>query len=174
MTHKVEDLELFEDTIKALKLLQDKNVYLVVVTNQSAIAKGIYTEKEMHEFNETLIRLLAKNNIIIDAVYYAPQPAHKGKIDDFKDCYAKPGPLMLLDACNDLGLDSTKCIMIGNQYTDIGAGILAKCKKNLMVKTGIYHTKNENFLFAKEHFKPDKEFTCLYDAIHYVIENDWI
>jgi len=67
---KIEDFELYPNVIKALKLL--KNFQLFIITNQSGIGRGYYTEKDFHKFNNHLIAELRKEGINIKETFYCP------------------------------------------------------------------------------------------------------
>src|SRR5665648_1111834 len=69
--YKVEDFELLPGVIEGLKILQEKFL-LFIVTNQSGIGKGYYTDREFHEFNDHLIRILNENQIRIERTFYCP------------------------------------------------------------------------------------------------------
>ena len=87
--------------IAGLRALQAAGYKLVVVTNQSGIARGLYGEAEFHAVQQRLTELLAQEGIHLDAVYYCP---HHPDFTGPCDC-RKPGPGMYLQAERNLGVD---------------------------------------------------------------------
>lgn len=158
----IEDIEFFDDTISALKALQEKGYLLIIITNQDGIKQKKLTQKEFEAFNDELISRLENNNIIIDAIYYSPhEPNEKN------DLSFKPMPGMLYLAAEDFRLDLENCYFIGDQYTDYIAGIRAGVK-SLYVETGIYKeshkTEREDF-FKQYNPKCYKNLTETLDDI---------
>lgn len=166
MAHKPSDLKFFPDTIDALHMLSKLNAYLIIVTNQSGIGKGIYTKKEMSCFHRRMVEILISNGICIDAIYYCPY------IDDNKNrsfC-KKPNPGMLIEASLDLRLDLRKCFIIGDKMSDIEAGENAHIYKKILVTTGIYE-RGVDFEIGESHSSPDYIAPSLLNAATYVLEH---
>ena len=131
-TRKVQDLEFFDSVLDLLKMANKLGYKVVIVTNQSGIGKGHYSELEMKEFNDFMIEELNKNNIVVSGLYYCP---HTTK--DNCQC-KKPKDGMFRRASIELGIDLSKSIMVGDQNIDIYAGLKAGINKNYLVTTGIY------------------------------------
>lgn len=131
-TRKVQDLEFFDSALDLLKMANKLGYKIVIVTNQSGIGKGHYSELEMKEFNDFMISELIKNNIVVSGLYYCP---HISK--DNCQC-KKPKDGMFRRASIELGIDLSKSIMVGDQNIDIYAGLKAGINKNYLVTTGIY------------------------------------
>ena len=131
-TRKVQDLEFFDDALDLLKMANRLGYKIVIVTNQSGIGKGHYSELEMKEFNDFMISELIKNIIVVSGLYYCP---HTTK--DNCQC-KKPKDGMFRRASIELGIDLSKSIMVGDQNIDIYAGLTAGVKKNYLVTNGIY------------------------------------
>lgn len=131
-TRKVQDLEFFDGALDLLKMANKLGYKIVIVTNQSGIGKGHYSELEMKEFNDFMIEELTKNNIVVSGLYYCP---HTTK--DNCQC-KKPKDGMFRRASIELGIDLSKSIMVGDQNIDIYAGLNAGINKNYLVTTGIY------------------------------------
>lgn len=131
-TRKVQDLEFFDSALDLLKMANKLGYKVVIVTNQSGIGKGHYSELEMKEFNDFMIEELNKNSIVVSGLYYCP---HTTK--DNCQC-KKPKDGMFRRASIELGIDLSKSIMVGDQNIDIYAGLKAGINKNYLVTTGIY------------------------------------
>lgn len=117
----------------ALIQLKDMGYKLVVVTNQSAVARGIITENVLRKIHDRLEYLLAQQNARLDAIYYCPYHP-EGSVAKFRrdsDC-RKPNPGMLLMAADELDIDLAESWMIGNAGHDVEAGLRAGCKTILI------------------------------------------
>lgn len=136
MTRKKEDLEFFDDTIFTLRKYKEQGYKIVIITNQSGIGKGIYTVKEMHNFNKYLLKVLKKNGCCVDAIYYCPH-----KKSDNCNCH-KPKNGMLKRAERELNINLSESVLIGDKMIDIKAGISSGILKNFLVTTGIYYENN--------------------------------
>ena len=95
---------------------------LVVVTNQSGIARGLYTESDFHALMDWMRAEFLAQKISLDAVYFCPYHPEHG-VGDYKREHPdrKPGPGMLLRAARDLSLDLTRSILVGDRCSDIAA-----------------------------------------------------
>ncbi|WP_019616241.1 D-glycero-beta-D-manno-heptose 1,7-bisphosphate 7-phosphatase [Psychromonas ossibalaenae] len=134
---KVDDFEFIEGVIEACQKLKEKGYLLVVITNQSGIARGYFSEQQFHTLTEWMDWSLADRGVDLDGIYYCPHHAEKG-IGEFKiDCDCrKPKPGMLLSAVEELNIDVSKSLLVGDKVSDIQAGIAAGVKTNYLVKTG--------------------------------------
>jgi len=116
------ELILFPDVIPVLKKLQH-SFRLIVVTNQSGVARGYFTEKDLFAINERVIQMLADYDIGLDAIYYCPHHPKVGKDEYRIDCECrKPKPGLLRIATEEFNIELDKSFLIGDQETDIQAG----------------------------------------------------
>ncbi len=122
---------------EALKLLRNAGYLLIVVSNQSGIARGYFTEQDLRAVEQRIDVLLAEHGISLDRSYYCYHH-RKGAVAEYaKDCTCrKPEPGMLLQAAKDFSLDLTQCLMIGDKTSDVEAGVRAGCKAQALVRTG--------------------------------------
>jgi len=120
--YKPEDLSFFSDTFDVLLRLQKLNFELFIVTNQSGIGRGIYTEADMHKFNGEMLNQLNVRGIHIKEVVFCPHSP-----DDACDC-RKPSPKLLNQLCDKFQIDKTQSYMIGDKQSDLQAGINAGMK----------------------------------------------
>ena len=107
----------------AVRRLNNAGYLCVIVTNQSGVARGMFTEEQMHAFNGLVVRRLAEAGGEIAAVYACPFHA-EGVVEayihpDHPD--RKPNPGMILRAMADLGIDPANSFMIGDQPSDMEA-----------------------------------------------------
>ena len=121
---------------EAIRALQALDFACVVVTNQSAIGRGLLTVAGLEEIHEEMHRQLREHGVRLDGVYYCPiAPTSKDrKSIDHPD--RKPGPGMLLRAAEELMLDLDRSWMVGDMYSDMLAGRNAGCRGNVFVKSG--------------------------------------
>lgn len=123
---RVEDLRMFEFSKVAINSLKDAGYLVIVVTNQSGIGRGIYTEAAMHKIHEQ-IQLELDNSI--DAFYFCPH------LPDEKCPCRKPGLGMIKSAQSDFEIDMERSWMIGDKKIDVETGQNAKLR-TAMVLTG--------------------------------------
>ena len=131
-----EEVRLIPGVVDALRRLRDAGYALVIVTNQSAIGRGMITVEQLGLVNDEMNRQLAAEGLALDAIYYCPEAPIGDDRLEASHVDRKPGPGMLLRASADLGLDPAASWMIGDMISDVLAGINAGCKGNLMVRTG--------------------------------------
>ncbi len=121
--HRPDQLVLIPGAAEAVKRLNDAGYVTVIVTNQSGVARGLFSEEAMHGFNALLVERLAKSGARIDAVYAAPHHAEavdaRYRHPDHPD--RKPNPGMLLKAIAEHDLDPSRSLMIGDQPSDMEA-----------------------------------------------------
>ena len=121
-----EDFELFPNTAKAIKLLNEHGFKVIVITNQSGIARGYFTEETLAKIHEKMKGELAKEGAWVDAIYYCPHHP-----DDNCDC-RKPKPKLVLQAVRDFDIDLKCSFVIGDLQMDIDLGKAVGCKSILI------------------------------------------
>ncbi|MBU0568972.1 D-glycero-beta-D-manno-heptose 1,7-bisphosphate 7-phosphatase [bacterium] len=124
-----EQLKLFSFAGPAIKLLNEKGIKAIVVTNQSGIGRGYFDRKALDEIHRKLRSELAKEGAFLDGIYYCPHHPDN-------DCHCrKPKPGLFLKAAGDFDLDLGRCCTIGDKLTDLEAGREAGTK-TILVLTG--------------------------------------
>lgn len=116
---KIEDFEYLPGVIEGLKLLQNAGYKLIIVTNQSGIARGYYTEEDFLKLNDWMIHDLKSKGIEVSKVYYCPHHP-SGKIEKYRvncDC-RKPNLGMYRQAIRDFDIDVSASYAIGDKIRD--------------------------------------------------------
>ncbi|MEI7474110.1 MAG: HAD-IIIA family hydrolase [bacterium] len=110
------DLELLEQAFAIVKRANENNQHLIVVTNQSGVARGYYTDNDVHLTHEYIQETYNSKNLKIDAFYHSPYYFEKATIIEYKKetLTRKPEPGMLLKACQDFKIDMRNSSMIGD------------------------------------------------------------
>lgn len=121
-----EDFELFPETAEGIKLLSENGFKVIVVTNQSGIARGYFTEETLGKIHEKMKGELAGAGTRVDAIYYCPHHP-----DDGCDC-RKPKPGMALQGALDLDIDLSQSYVVGDMDMDIEMGHRIGCKTLLI------------------------------------------
>ena len=125
----VDDFKFIDGVIDALLQLKQKGYLLVVVTNQSGIARGMFTEEQFMSLTEWMDWSLADRGVDLDGIYFCPHHPSEGSDQYRKSCTCrKPGPDMILDAVKHLDIDLTRSYMVGDKPSDMKAAINADRK----------------------------------------------
>lgn len=134
--HEIDQFHFIEGSIEALQQLKQMGYLLVLVTNQSGIARGYFSEQQFLQLTEWMDWSLADRGVDLDGIYYCPH--HPDGIGEFKqDCDCrKPKAGMLNQAIKELKIDPARSIMIGDKMEDMIAGKSAGIKTNVLVRSG--------------------------------------
>lgn len=163
-------ISFYKGNIEALKLLKKNGFKLIVVSNQSGVARGYFTESFVKKTHKTIQERLKKHKIKIDAFYYCPHHIRDVKVKKyFKDCSCrKPKPGMVLKAKKRFNIDLKKSYIIGDKLTDIKLG------KNTGMKTFLLLTgygRQEKKLIDRN-LKPDYISKNLLSAAKIIIKGE--
>ncbi|MCW5770431.1 MAG: HAD family hydrolase [Rhodospirillaceae bacterium] len=121
-THRPEDLRLVPGAAALCRAAAARGFLLVIVTNQSGIGRGLYTEADFRRFTEAMSAAYRAEGVEFAAVYACPFHPTEGVGPYRRDHpWRKPAPGMLLDAARDLGLDLAASVMLGDGGRDIVA-----------------------------------------------------
>ena len=119
--YRPEDFEFTNGIFEACQHLQRKGYLLVVVTNQSGIARGLYSEADFRELTRWMLQRFQEQGVEIAAVYHCPHhPEYTGACT----C-RKPAPGMLLRAIKELRIDPAASLMLGDKESDMQAAAAA-------------------------------------------------
>lgn len=127
--YKEKDFQFIDGVLPTLQKLSKANVNIIIVTNQSGIARGYFSEKDFMLINRYMLKQFNENKINILDVFMCPHHP-EGKIDKYKkicDC-RKPKPGLINAAVDKYNINVKKSVLIGDKKSDIEAGINANIK----------------------------------------------
>ncbi|KAB2946554.1 MAG: putative HAD-hydrolase [Candidatus Methanoperedens nitroreducens] len=162
--HKVDELEFIPRSPDAIRILNKNNYAVIIVSNQSGIARGYYPEEDTAIFNKAMEKKLAETGSHIDTIYYCPHHP-EAKIERYRvncDC-RKPRPGMLKRAEKELNIDLKQSFMVGDRMSDIEAGKRAECK-TILVRTGYNSGQSKENEIICDYVAND-----LYNAVEYIL-----
>ena len=134
--HQIDDFHFIDGVIDALLQLKKKGYLLVLVTNQSGIARGYFSEEQFLQLTEWFDWSLADRGVDFDGIYYCPHhPEGQGEYREDCDC-RKPKAGMFTQAIADLNIDPSQSIMVGDKLEDLLAAENAGVKTKILVRTG--------------------------------------
>ena len=132
---KVADLKLIPGSAKAIARLNAAGIPVIVVTNQSGIARGYLNEGDLRDIHQEMIAMLARENASLQGIYYSPfHPDGEGAYRRESNC-RKPEPGMLLAAADEFAISLPESVMVGDRINDIAAG-QALGTRTIIVRTG--------------------------------------
>ncbi len=126
-THRIDQFVFVDGIIKACQRWQIAGYAIIVITNQSGIDRGYYTDADFKTLTHWMVDEFSKNDVTIRAVFYCPHTPNFGCI-----C-RKPNPGMLLHAITAYQLDPSNCWMIGDKESDMEAAINAGISNTILV-----------------------------------------
>ena len=146
--YKIEEFQWQVDAVAAIKLLQAAGYQIIVVTNQSGIARGYYNEVDVQKLHAYMQAQLALEQTKIDAFYYCPHLPTGSRPEYTKECQCrKPRPGMLQAAMQEYPVLEAQSFLIGDKTSDLQAaqaagirgylyqtGSLLEFVKNVLVK----------------------------------------
>lgn len=121
-----DQVQLLSGVKENLRRLKTLGLKLVIVTNQSGIGRGYFTETDFWIVQKKLEEKIGPG--VVDATYFCPDRPEK------PSARRKPAPGMLLEAARDLGIDLKSSFMVGDQGSDVEAGIRAGVKASILIQ----------------------------------------
>ena len=118
----IDEFKLIKNSLNAIKFLKEKNFLVIIITNQSAINRGLLSIERLNEIHESLINKLGELNSSLDGIYFCP---HKPE----ENCLCrKPKPGLILKAIEEFKIDPKSSWMIGDNDSDVIAANSSGCK----------------------------------------------
>lgn len=162
--YRIEDFEFILGAPEAIKMLKAAGYLVVVVTNQSGVARGYYSLEEVERLHVHIQCELKKHNTCVDAFYVCSHHPTEGIGEYKKDCGCrKPKPGMLRNAADDLGIDFGRSWIVGDKLSDLRAGFKVGVK-SLLVTTGYGLSEKKQADSSEQKFFPN-----ILDAAKFII-----
>ena len=134
---KIEDFDFIDGVFEACQEFIKQGYLIIVVTNQSGIGRGYYSEADFNLLTDWMSSEFAKQGVPITQVYFCPHHPKKALPEYLKECDCrKPMPGMLNQAIKQFDIDVTQSIMVGDKISDLEAAQAAGIKTKILVKSG--------------------------------------
>ena len=132
-----DDLELHAGAADAIRRLREAGWSVFVVTNQSGVARGMFTEEELASVHFRMVAMLGAEGASIDGLYSCPHHPEGRVLEYAVDCDCrKPRPGLILQAAREHGVDLASSVIVGDARRDIDAGRSAGLAACVLVLTG--------------------------------------
>lgn len=162
--YKIEEFHFIPGVVDALKLLTQNKILIYIITNQSGIARGYYTEKDFHKLTSSMLQLLSQENIIIQDVLYCPHHPNATLEAYRQNCNCrKPANGLIKKVMEKNELEATDVAIVGDKNSDIDAGKSLGIRSYL-VKTGFGETE-------KLATKADFVVPSLHEAVQHLLRS---
>ncbi len=153
----------FPQAAPAIRRLNEAHLAVVVISNQSGVARGYFSLALLEELNRRLTRILAEGGARLDGFFVCTHHPNEG-------CPCrKPKPALILRAARELDLDLTRSYLIGDRYTDIETAANAGVK-GILVLTG-YGRGEYEYLRGGQTVQPAHVAENLLDAAEWIVED---
>ena len=154
---------------EAIKLLNDHGYLVIIISNQSGVARGYFPMDLVHEVHDHMRVLLERDHARVDGIFFCPHYP-KGKLPEYSracEC-RKPKTGLIKMACGDFDIDMANSYVIGDRCTDMELARNADLK-GILVKTG-YGLGDLEYVFPDLTFKPFHVVNGLLDAAKWIVD----
>ncbi len=161
-----DELRIFPYAVEALKILKEQGFQNIIITNQSGVARGFFTEEDLKLIHEKLLSITNRDTQLINDIYYSPFHI-EGTVEKYKveSDLRKPRIGMILKARKEHSIDLNSSFFIGDTLTDMQTAQNAGLKK-ILVLTGYGADQLQKCLDAN--LQPDFIAKDLLDASNYI------
>lgn len=137
-----EEFEFLPGSLKAMARLTAANLRIIIITNQSAVNRGLIAGRELERIHDGMRQAVQTHGGRIDDIFFCP---HR---PDEKCACRKPEPGMILAAAEKYELDLSRCVMVGDSARDIECAIRAGCGRTVLVTCGVNSEQERRKLAA--------------------------
>lgn len=132
--HQIKDFEFQEGIFDLCRMANHQGYLIFIITNQAGIARGYYSERDFILLTKWMLNEFRREGCFVSKVYYCPYHPEYGN-EKYKrvSAFRKPAPGMILKAAKRFEVDLTSSLLVGDQETDIEAGINAGIGKNFLL-----------------------------------------
>jgi D-glycero-D-manno-heptose 1,7-bisphosphate phosphatase len=152
-----EDVSIYDQALRALAQVSNYPYQIIIITNQSAVGRGLITLDTALDINRRLVDEIRRAGGRVDGTYICPHAPNQEC-----DC-RKPKPGLLFRAARELSIDLSRSLLIGDALSDVGAGKAARLKLSILVKTGL--GAQQALLPEASSLKPFPIYDTLSDAL---------
>lgn len=168
--HRLDQLRLIGRALEAIRRFNTAGFQVILVTNQSVVARGYLAEAALEEIHAALAATLRCGGARLDAIYYCPHHPTEGVGPYRRACHCrKPQPGMLQQAAADRGINLRRSFVVGDKVSDLDAGRAAGCR-TVLVRTG--YGRQAEQAFAAHPYRPDHVADDLFDAAGWIVEHE--
>lgn len=168
--NSVQQMRLIPRSAAAIRRLNEQGFKVVVITNQSGVARGIIQEQDLADIHEEMLRQLKKEGAFLDGIYYCPHHPIEGNPPYLQQCTCrKPATGLLEKAALDLNLDFSLSYMVGDHFSDV------ECGKRIGANTVLLLTGHGGQTLARQEewpFQPDYIAHDLYEAVLWILQQE--
>ncbi|MDR3307076.1 MAG: D-glycero-beta-D-manno-heptose 1,7-bisphosphate 7-phosphatase [Endomicrobium sp.] len=157
-----EQVKLYSYAADSVNKLRNAGFKVIIVTNQSGVARGVFTERDLQKIHERFVFLLKKAGAKVDAIYYCPH------IDEDSCGCRKPKPGMVFQGAKDFNIDLEKSYTVGDSVRDYLVGYNTG-GKGVLVLTG--RGKKQRKEITQEKIKPMAVCKTLKEAANLIIKD---
>lgn len=155
------EFEFLPASLDAIRLLSQNGCRIIVISNQSAVARNMISIEELHEIHRMMCEIISYHGGNIQDIFFCPHHP-----DEHCDC-RKPKPGMILRAARKYDINLSDSVMIGDSATDIECARNAGCGQAVLVKTGYKNDQEEKL--AKKKIMPDAVCDDLMTAVKLIL-----
>lgn len=154
----------------AIRLLNEKKIPAVVVSNQSGLARGYFPESLLSKVHDKMHRLLEEQGAHLDGVYFCPHHPEAVKAEFRKKCSCrKPKPGLMIQASLELGLYLSGSYVVGDRWSDLKAA--SNCNAvGILVLTG-YGRGDYEYIGPSQEIQPHYIAEDLFEAAEWIIRD---
>ncbi|MCX8118354.1 MAG: D-glycero-beta-D-manno-heptose 1,7-bisphosphate 7-phosphatase [Desulfobacterota bacterium] len=169
--NQVSRFRLLPRSAEAIRLLNQAGIKVVVITNQSGVARGYFPESLVHQVHERMVDELKEQGAHVDGIYYCPHHPEIGEPPYRQRCRCrKPETGLVEEAVKDLEIDCLRSYAIGDKRVDIEFGRKIGARA-ILVLTG--HGREERDRLGDDQaFSPDFVAEDLYEAVQWVLSRE--
>jgi D-glycero-D-manno-heptose 1,7-bisphosphate phosphatase len=163
---------LLPNSARAIELLNRAGILVIVVSNQSGVARGYFPETSVHEINDYMKSLLEREGASVDAIYYCPHHP-SGSIPAYRmTCQCrKPATGLIQLACDHYDIDMGRSFVVGDRLIDIQMARNANLKC-VLINTGYGRGEIEHLL-PRSAVAPDLVAADLLEAVKWILESSY-
>lgn len=155
---------------EAIRLLNENGIPVIIISNQSGLARGYFPEQLLEQIHDLMHSQLADKEARIDAIYICPHHPEAREKKFRIDCECrKPKPGLLLKAADEHRIDLSRSYMVGDRWSDIRTAVACNAR-SVLVLTG-YGRGDFEYIGPRQDIQPDHVADDLYDAVDWILND---